>query len=171
MTPPDSFREAFLLAKRICSDWTSRYAFVYAKNDSLLSTDAYRLAEINCPNIPAELQGKGIVRIDDQGVAITEEVFPPRYPECLISEHFIDNPNIAEMTTVEEEASRRLGTDEVVMLHVPGADIMLNNRYIKEAQDVLGTVSRLGYINDRQPVIFYSDLGRISILPMRKSGD
>jgi hypothetical protein len=166
--PSDSFMSAFALAKKFTSDYRPKYCCVLATENTLVSTDAYRLVEIICPEIPAELQGKCIVRIDDQGVAIVEEVFPSKYVECFNSEHFIDNPNIAEMTTVEEGASRRFGTDEVVMLHVPGADIILNSRFIKEAQEVLGTVSKLGYTNDRQPVILYSDVGRISTLPIRQ---
>ncbi len=164
--PSDTFMNAFKLAKKFTSKYRPSYCCVLATENAFVATDNYRLVEIACPDIPAELQGKRIVRIDDQ-VAITEKAFPD-YQKVVFAEHFIDNPDIAAMTTAEEPGQPRLGTDETVMLHVPGADILLNSRYIKEAQEILGTVSRLGYTDDHSGVILYSDVGCVVTLPMKK---
>jgi hypothetical protein len=165
MIPPDSLMKAFLLAKRFASADRTKYASVYAVSDALIATDTYRLIEIAC-NVPLDLQGKSIVRFDDQGAALTDQEFHMKYKECMAEANFIDNPDLPSMLTIE--AQQDYFHDEVLTLTAPGHLILLASKYVKDAQDALGAITRLGYTDDVHPVIFHSDKGRMCVTPIRK---
>ena len=170
-----AFIETFNKCKRFTSNNMPKYVPVEARERSLVSTNAYALCELYC-DVPEELKGKNIVKIEGESVYLAVRVpnvvpdkelkiLPDDIDEFFQHKNSITNPDlskIAKTITIED--------DKYVDINVLNQKVTISADFLNAALDILGKdIATLGFTGECGNVVLMTPLGRIAISPVVNS--
>lgn len=136
---------------------------IHAGDDFLSATNTHMLAKITCP-VPAELQGRNIIRFDPEGV----RVYKGQAPWAGQEDSLAKRDNKIEFDIVVSFDSKELGQEGLRRLKLPGVDILLNSEYLDMARGILRGDLSLYYKGKLDAVTLEGENGFVVIMPIRE---
>jgi hypothetical protein len=166
---PEEFLKVFAAAKKFTAhDWHKEFILVHAEKNRLSACDGRILAFLNC-EVPQELTGKNIVRIEEGNMVLTHSGTVPWQdkPENA----FVEANKVVALQDLPEWAVKFVDDPfedyKHVLLDLPEAKIAIKQKYYQLVKETLTGNVKLYYRDGTSAVLFVGDNGRIVVLPLR----
>lgn len=171
---PDGFLRAFSAARKFTTHDYLRKEFMLVRAEEknhLSACNGHVLAFLNC-EVPPEIQGRNIVRVEGNTVLIHNGKVPwlGKTENALV--------NVDKVVTLQDlpEGAVKFVDDPCkefrrVELYLPGATIAINQKYYQLVMETLTGNIKLYYKDSKGAVLFVGDNGRIVVMPLRTGSD
>lgn len=173
------FIETFNKCKRFSSNDKPKYVPVEARKRSLVSSNTYALCELLYCDVPSELQGKNIVKIEGNKVFLAVRM-PYTVPDTPLKvlpddigrffKHNYTMPKLELDKITERVGDNRTG-EPLVELKIEDNHIFLRADLYDKAVSILNGIHTVGYTDEYSVVVFIALSGRIAIGPQVKCNE
>lgn len=174
-----AFIETFNKCKRFTSNNMPKYVPVEARERSLVSSNTYALCELLYCDVPSELQGKNIVKIEGNKVFLAVRM-PYTVPDTPLKvlpddigrffKHNYTMPKLELDKITERVGDNRTG-EPLVELKIEDNHIFLRADLYDKAVSILNGIHTVGYTDEYSVVVFIALSGRIAIGPQVKCNE